>query len=139
MSDQQEVSWDEVGKEEAAAAQNLVRLREVGQSVIGKYLGTIEVKGGQFGDETHYRFSGEGADGQPSEFTINPQADLRRRYSVLKVGQIVRTTRMEDKPATVAGQNAAFTFKVEIAKLPGSASVPAPAAPKKDPALDFLG
>lgn len=135
MSDQNSVQWESVGEEEAAKVANIIRLHEVGQTITGKYTGTVEVKGGQYGDETHYAFIGRGADGNPAPFTINPPADLRRRYSVLKVGQIVKTTRLDDKPPLVEGNKPAHQFKVEVAKQGSAPAAPAP----KDPALDFLG
>lgn len=136
-----EVTWSEVGEKEAAELSNIVRFKELGQSMIGKYKAQKDVKDGKFGDETHYIFAGKGADGQPADFAINPNIDLKKRLSVVKIGQICRITYVGDKD--VQQPTPMKVFKVEIATVGGAPAAatpaPAPAKPKTDPALDFLG
>ncbi len=119
----------------------LVRLKEVGQSVTGILRGTKEVKNGKFGDETHYVFTGKGADGSATEFAINPNKRLRQQLNLIKVGSVCCITRVEDKPATVEGYSPTHMFEVKRPKNGATGPMTAPPVqkPKVDPALDFLG
>lgn len=127
--------WEERGQKEAEDFTPVISFKEMGQAVVGKYLGTKDVPDGKFGPETHYQF--QSRDGK---FAINPNPDLKKRYSVIKVGDIVRTTWVGEKD--VGQPTPMKVFRCEVAKKKATpaagAPVPTPPpAPKADSGIPF--
>ena len=84
--------WVEVGEEAAAQVPyKFWRPAALGDQFIGKLTRILEGVKGTYGTETHYLFVNP--DG---EFAVNPNHDLRKRYTAISIGDIVRTTYVSD-------------------------------------------
>lgn len=104
--------WEEIGAAEANDYTPVHTFTEMGTPLIGKYKGQKEVKGGKFGDETHYIFTTlDASTGAPYELAVNPNFDLRKRLTVATVGQTLRITWVGEKP--IPGKSAMKVFRVE--------------------------
>src|SRR3990167_3757481 len=80
------VEWEEIGAAEANDYTPVHTFTEMGTPLMGKYKGQKEVKGGKFGDETHYIFATlDASTGAPYELAVNPNFDLRKRLTVATV------------------------------------------------------
>lgn len=125
----------EVGQKEAESSPHqFMRFKSIGDSFSGKLLRILENQTGTYGAETHYIFQTKAADGQLVEVAVNPNPDLRKRYSVLAIGDFARTTKVGEK--NIGKESPMNVFKVEkwTGPLP-QAAAPTP-APKPLTASD---
>lgn len=116
--------WEETGQ--YVQDRRVVRLKEVGQSIVGKYKEKVEIPDGKFGPETHYIFVGKNAEtGQAEEFAVNPNYDLKKRFAVLKVGGLYRMTAVGTKD--VGQASPMLLHRLEMAKTGTPAATKPPA------------
>lgn len=122
-------NWEERGQEEAEkVGLPYAKFEAIGAEVVGKYLSQEEETSTFHGSERKsvvYTFGDR--NGQPI-FKINPNSDLRKRLSTLKIGEVAKIVYVSDKPATTPGFSPMKIFKLLVAKsAPSTSATPPPA------------